>query len=82
MVSRQNVYTFVPNFGTNRIMSKGIKKYQNYNAIIVKKVAENFGYSERYVRACLKKDRNGVMSDAVQKEYRRLVNVLHESLNK
>ncbi|WP_156809712.1 hypothetical protein [Riemerella columbina] len=47
-----------------------MKKRNNYNIIVVKKTAEIFGFSDRYIRACLKGDRKGIMADQIIKQYK------------
>lgn len=59
-------------------MDKSKQKRNNYNTMAVKKTAEVFGFSERYVRACLKGDRNGVMSDNVKKQYKIFVSEINK----
>lgn len=40
-----------------------------YNLVVVKKLSEKYGLSEYYIRQCLRKDRNNITADTIQKEY-------------
>ena len=44
-------------------MNKSTQKNNKYNPLAVNKVAEKYGFTPRYVRACLKGDYKGIMPD-------------------
>lgn len=71
----------MPHKGTNKTMNKSKQKRNNYNHIAVNKTAEVFGFSARYVRACLKGDRKGVMADNVIKQYKVFVLEIKKAVN-
>ncbi|MGP2571455.1 hypothetical protein ACT4R9_11290 [Ornithobacterium rhinotracheale] len=61
-------------------MNKSKQKRNNYNHIAVNKTAEVFGFSARYVRACLKGDRKGIMADNVIKQYKTFVSEINKAV--
>ncbi|MCK0203529.1 hypothetical protein [Ornithobacterium rhinotracheale] len=63
-------------------MNKSKQKRNNYNHIAVNKTAEVFGFSARYVRACLKGDRKGIMPDEVIKQYKTFVSEINKAVEK
>lgn len=62
-------------------MNKSTQKRPRYNVTAVKKIAEKYGYTERYVRMCVRGDVDGVMPDKVVKDYKALAHKL-ESVTK
>lgn len=62
-------------------MNKSKQKRNNYNHIAVNKTAEFFGYSARYVRACLRGDRKSVMADAIISQYKVFVSEINKAVN-
>lgn len=62
-------------------MDKSKQKREKYNALAVKKVAEIYGYSQRYIRQILKGDRKGLMADNVLRDYKKLKNDFDTSVN-
>lgn len=53
-------------------MNKSTQKNNKYNPLAVNKVAEKYGFTPRYVRACLKGDYKGIMPDNLKKDYKEL----------
>lgn len=51
-------------------MDKSKQKRKQHNSLAVHITAEKFGYTDRYVRACLNGDRVGVMADEIKKVYK------------
>lgn len=51
-------------------MDKSKQKNNRYNTIAVNKVAEKYGFTPRYVRACLRGDYAGIMPDNIKKSYK------------
>lgn len=63
-------------------MDKSIEKRNKnnkYNAVVVAKVAEFYGYSRCYIRRCLKGERGGVMAENVVNKYNKIVKELEEA---
>ncbi|MCB9202065.1 MAG: hypothetical protein H6604_03320 [Flavobacteriales bacterium] len=53
-------------------MNKNTKKKSSYNAVAINKVAEMYGFTDRYVRMCLNGDRTGGMADKIIEMYKKL----------
>lgn len=53
-------------------MDKPTKKRQSYNADILNKLKDRYGYSLDFIRKSLRGDRVGEMPDTLKKEYRAL----------
>ena len=50
-------------------MNKSNKKRINYNEEALEALKKKYGYSIDYIRKCLRGDRNGIMADAIKKDY-------------
>lgn len=61
-------------------MNKSTKKTNRYNSTAVNLVAEKYGYSDRYIRACLDGTRVGIMPDQVKKDYKEAKKQLEETI--
>ncbi|MCT6765632.1 hypothetical protein [Riemerella anatipestifer] len=61
-------------------MNKSKQKRNKYNQIAVNNTAKVFGFSARYIRACLKGDRKGIMADNVIKQYKTFVSEINKSV--
>ncbi|MGQ1945401.1 hypothetical protein [Ornithobacterium rhinotracheale] len=62
-------------------MDKNKQKRNNYNALAVNKVAEIYGFTPRYVRACLRGDRKSIMADNVIRQYKIFVSEINKAVN-
>lgn len=62
-------------------MNKSKKKKQKHNALAVNKIAQTYGFTERYIRQILNGDRVGIMADNVLKDYRLLCAQLSQTLD-
>lgn len=51
-------------------MSKETKKRKNYNEVFITAISEVYGYTDDYIRKCLRGDRTGVMPDKVIADYK------------
>lgn len=51
-----------------------------YNSRIVEVLAKKYAITPRYVRYCLKGDRNPVYADELKKEYQRLLKKVDKAL--
>ena len=60
-------------------MNKNKQKREKYHPLAVKKVAEIYGFSARYVRQDLKGDRKGLMADNVLRDYKELCNEIDQA---
>lgn len=58
-----------------------VKNRVQHNATAVHITAEKFGYTDRYVRACLKGDRVGIMPDEVKRIYKEVEKTINETIN-
>ncbi|WP_312388734.1 hypothetical protein [Chryseobacterium sp.] len=54
-------------------MDKTTQKRNNYNIGIITVLSKKFGFTEDYIRKCLRGTRVGIMPDAIKKEYSVLV---------
>lgn len=63
----------------NNAMDKNKQKREKYHPLAVKKVAEIYGFSARYVRQVLKGDRKGLMADNVLRDYKELCNEIDQA---
>lgn len=63
-------------------MNKSNQKREKYNPLAVNKVAEKYGFTPRYVRACLKGDYKGIMPDNLKKDYKEMVKKIEETIEK
>lgn len=54
-------------------MDKNTQKRCKYHPLAINKIAEMYGYSERYIRQILKGDRTGLMAENVLRDYKRFV---------
>ena len=61
-------------------MNKSTQKNNKYNPLAVNKVAEKYGFTPRYVRACLKGDYKGIMPDNLKKDYKERVKKIEETI--
>lgn len=61
-------------------MNKSTQKNNKYNPLAVNKVAEKYGFTPRYVRACLKGDYKGIMPDNLKKDYKEMVKKIEETI--
>lgn len=52
-----------------------------YNSRIVEVLAAKYAITPRYVRYCLKGDRNPVYADELKKEYQRLIKRIDKALD-
>jgi len=52
--------------------NKSTKKRNNYNEDIINALADKYGFSQDYIRKCLRSDRTGIMPDNVKKDYKEL----------
>ncbi|HMR20209.1 MAG TPA: hypothetical protein PKA53_12980 [Sphingobacterium sp.] len=52
-----------------------------YNPAVVASLAKKFGYTEIYIRRCLRGDADGIMPDEIRKEYKVLDKKMVELLN-
>ncbi len=62
-------------------MSKNTEKRNSYNTLVVKKLSKDYGFTEYYIRQCLRGDRNSITSDTIRKEYKKLVEEVEDVLN-
>ena len=60
-------------------MDKNKQKREKHHPLAVKKVAEIYGFSARYVRQVLKGDRKGLMADNVLRDYKELCNEIDQA---
>lgn len=51
-------------------MDKGTKKYNTYNASIVKALVEKYGFSTQYIRQCIRGERNSLSADKIRRDYK------------
>lgn len=51
-----------------------------YNTEILKALSKKYGYSSDYIRKCLRNDRNGIMPDAIRKDYKLIESGLEKSI--
>lgn len=63
-------------------MNKSTQKRNRYNSTAVNIIAEKYGYSDRYVRACLDGTRVGIMPDQVKIDYKDAVKQLKETVDR
>jgi len=63
-------------------MNKSSQKNKRHNALVIKKLAEKYGYTERYVRGCITGEFAGVMPDEVKKDYKIMENSINETIDK
>lgn len=63
----------------NNTMNKNKQKREKYHPLAVKKIAEMYGFSARYVRQILKGDRKGLMADNVLRNYKELCNEIDQA---
>lgn len=63
-------------------MNKPKKNSKKYNAEILKALSEKFGFSEDYIRKCLRGARVGIMPDKVKVEYAAGVKALRTTVEK
>ena len=45
---------------------------KRYNVLVVERLAEKYGVTQRFVRQCLSGDRQSETADTIKKEYREL----------
>lgn len=62
-------------------MSENTQKRNSYNTLVVKKLSKKHGFTEYYIRQCLRGDRNSLTSDTIRKQYKELVKKVEETLN-
>lgn len=62
-------------------MSKSNQKRNKFNALVVGKLVEKYGFTAYYIRQCLKGERNSLTSDTIRKEYKRLADEVDSALN-
>ncbi len=58
------------------------KKNNSYNVIAVNAISVKFKISKRYVRQCIKGDRNSISADSIKKDYFELVRKIEKALIK
>jgi hypothetical protein len=62
-------------------MDKSTQKRNKYNTTVIKKIAEKYSITPRYVRQCLTGDRTGIFPDKIKSEYKTAVIELEKTLN-
>jgi len=63
-------------------MDKSTQKNKRHNVLVIKKLAEKFGYSERYVRGCMNGEFDGIMPDEVKRNYKIMESAINETVKK
>jgi len=63
-------------------MDKNTQKKKRHNSLVIKKLAEKFGYTERYVRGCINKEFDGVMPDEIRSDYKTMEKAIEETVIK
>lgn len=63
-------------------MSKSTKKPRIFNVLVVKKLSQDYGLSEYYIKECLKGHKSSITSETIRKKYKILTNQINEILNK
>lgn len=62
-------------------MSKSKQKRNTYNTDVIKKIAEKYSVTPRYVRQSITGDRKGVFPDKMKKEYKATCVNVEKALN-
>lgn len=58
---------------TNKAMSKGMKKRNSYNPVVVDHLVAKYGYTKTYIRQSIDGTKKGVMCEEIKKEYHKQV---------
>ncbi len=61
-------------------MSENTQKRRNYNTQVVKRLAEKYGLTERFIRLSLREERTSETAMTLKKEYKKLVKKVEETL--
>lgn len=62
-------------------MNKSTQKRNSYNTSVIKKIAEKYSVTPRYVRQCITGDRQGIFPDKLKSEYRTVSVDIEKTLN-
>lgn len=62
-------------------MNKSTNKRNNYNTIVVKRLAEKWGVTQRFITMSLRDDRDSETAMSIKKEYKKLNNEIDKVLN-
>lgn len=61
-------------------MDKSNQKKKRHNVLVIKKLAEQFGYSERYIRGCMNNEHDGIMPDEIKKNYKTMETAINRAV--
>ena len=62
-------------------MDKSKQKRKSYNTVVIKKIAEKYSVTPRYVRQCITGDRTGIFPDKMKSEYKTVSAEIEKTLN-
>jgi uncharacterized protein YdeI (YjbR/CyaY-like superfamily) len=62
-------------------MGKSTQKRNSYNTEVIKKIAEKYSVTPRYIRQCITGDRTGIFPDKMKAEYKTISDELERTLN-
>lgn len=50
-------------------MNKPTKKRRSYNTDVIKALSKEYGFSERFIRMCVNKEKDSITADTVRAKY-------------